>query len=155
MKSSWKVQLTLPILLPAPAELSSSPAGGSQSFRPTPGDPMLETWRWRVFPELNGLGVQCIGGGKAGTEAGEVLCFARRKPIAHSTGAPEEFDSLRQNIEHIKEIVAMREEFPELAGFTLEFPTDEARETDDAGNGNDCECPATRQAAFAATVNEL
>ena len=67
MKSSWKVQLTLPILLLALAELSSSPARGSQSFQPTPGDPMLEAWRWRVFPELNGLGVQCIGEGKAGT----------------------------------------------------------------------------------------
>jgi len=66
MKSSWKLYLTLPILLLVLAALPSAPARGSQFFQPIPGDPMLEPWRWRVFPELNGLGVRCIGEGKAG-----------------------------------------------------------------------------------------
>ncbi|MGD0812742.1 MAG: ATP-binding protein [Verrucomicrobiota bacterium] len=49
------------------AALSCGIAGGSEIFHPDPGDPMLEPWRWRSFPEMNGLGVQCIGEGKSGT----------------------------------------------------------------------------------------
>ncbi len=37
-----------------------------QSFNPNYGDPMLESWRWRVFPELSGLGLQCMAEGKDG-----------------------------------------------------------------------------------------
>jgi hypothetical protein len=29
-------------------------------YRPATSDPALEHWRWRAFPELRGLGVQCL-----------------------------------------------------------------------------------------------
>lgn len=35
-------------------------------YTPVRGDPMLEPWRWRTFPELNGLSAQCIGEGADG-----------------------------------------------------------------------------------------
>ena len=31
-----------------------------QPYTPTQPDPVLESWRWRSFPELRGLGLQCI-----------------------------------------------------------------------------------------------
>jgi signal transduction histidine kinase/ligand-binding sensor domain-containing protein len=67
MKSSWKLHLAQMVLLLALAAIPSGAASGAESFQPAFGDPVLEPWRWRVFPELNGLGVQCMGEGKAGT----------------------------------------------------------------------------------------
>ena len=67
MRSSWKLQSALPLLLLGFATLPSGPAGASQTFHPAFADPMLEPWRWRVFPELSGVGIQCIGEGKDGT----------------------------------------------------------------------------------------
>ncbi|MBT4496425.1 MAG: hypothetical protein HOC74_01810, partial [Gemmatimonadetes bacterium] len=31
-----------------------------QSYLPTRPDPVLESWRWRSFPELKGLGLRCM-----------------------------------------------------------------------------------------------
>ena len=67
MKSSWQLHWTLLILLTGLAALSPGIARASEVFHPAPGDPLLEPWRWRSFPDLNGLGVQCIGEGKGGT----------------------------------------------------------------------------------------
>ncbi|HLP76018.1 MAG TPA: hypothetical protein VK327_03805, partial [Candidatus Paceibacterota bacterium] len=39
----------------------------SKPFEPLADDPMLEPWRWRVFPELSGLGAQCMAEGADGT----------------------------------------------------------------------------------------
>jgi PAS domain S-box-containing protein len=36
-------------------------------YQPVYGDPLLEPWRWRTFPELSGLGAQCIAEGADGT----------------------------------------------------------------------------------------
>ncbi len=35
-------------------------------YQPVYPDPVLEPWRWRSFPELKGLGLQCIAEGKDG-----------------------------------------------------------------------------------------
>ena len=32
----------------------------AKPYTPVHPDPLLESWRWRSFPELNGLGVQCM-----------------------------------------------------------------------------------------------
>jgi ligand-binding sensor domain-containing protein len=39
---------------------------GSEPYRPVPGDPLLEPWRWSTFPELSGLSAQCMTEGKDG-----------------------------------------------------------------------------------------
>lgn len=39
---------------------------GAKPYLPVSGDPMLESWRWRTFPELSGLGAQCVGEGADG-----------------------------------------------------------------------------------------
>jgi hypothetical protein len=44
-----------------------APARASQPFHPTLADPVVEPWRWRTFPELSGLGLQCLTEGKDGT----------------------------------------------------------------------------------------
>jgi signal transduction histidine kinase len=36
-------------------------------FQPVRGDPLLESWRWRTFPELSGLGAHCMAEGTDGT----------------------------------------------------------------------------------------
>jgi len=40
---------------------------GASPYKPASGDPMLEPWRWRTFPELNGLDAQCMTEGADGT----------------------------------------------------------------------------------------
>jgi len=40
--------------------LVSVPAWAAQPFEPIQPDPVLETWRWRSYPELKGLGLQCM-----------------------------------------------------------------------------------------------
>jgi len=37
-----------------------------QSFKPKLVEPIVETWRWQNFPELNGLGCQCMTEDKTG-----------------------------------------------------------------------------------------
>ena len=37
-----------------------------QPYQPVSRDPMRESWRWRAFPELSGLGAQCMTEGKDG-----------------------------------------------------------------------------------------
>jgi signal transduction histidine kinase/ligand-binding sensor domain-containing protein len=39
---------------------------GAKPYQPVSGDPMLEPWRWRTFPELSGLGAQCMTEGTDG-----------------------------------------------------------------------------------------
>lgn len=45
----------------------SKPCLGAKPFQPVYGDPLLEPWRWRTFPELSGLDVQCMADGADGT----------------------------------------------------------------------------------------
>ena len=40
---------------------------GAKTYQPIFGDPMLEPWRWRTFPELSGLGAECVAEGDDGT----------------------------------------------------------------------------------------
>jgi ligand-binding sensor domain-containing protein len=40
---------------------------GAQPYQPVLGDPMLEPWRWRAFPEMSGLDVLCVAESKDGT----------------------------------------------------------------------------------------
>jgi signal transduction histidine kinase len=44
-----------------------NPCSGAAPYQPVFGDPMLERWRWRTFPELSGLDVQCMTEGADGT----------------------------------------------------------------------------------------
>ena len=39
---------------------SVSVAWSVQPYTPVQPDPVLETWRWRSYPELKGLGLQCM-----------------------------------------------------------------------------------------------
>lgn len=47
--------------------LGGGPCLGATPYQPVFGDPMLEPWRWRTFPELSGLGAQCVAEGDDGT----------------------------------------------------------------------------------------
>ncbi|GEM_PF-6106177 len=38
--------------------LTVSPAFAVRPYTPVHPDPVLESWRWRAFPELNGLGLR-------------------------------------------------------------------------------------------------
>jgi signal transduction histidine kinase/ligand-binding sensor domain-containing protein len=40
---------------------------GARPYQPIQGDPLLEFWRWRTFPDLSGLDVQCMSEGRDGT----------------------------------------------------------------------------------------
>ncbi len=40
---------------------------GSVPYQPEPGDPLLEPWRLRTFPQLSGLGAECMAEGSDGT----------------------------------------------------------------------------------------
>jgi signal transduction histidine kinase len=40
---------------------------GAKPYQPVFGDPMLEKWRWRTFPELSGLDALCMAEGAGGT----------------------------------------------------------------------------------------
>jgi signal transduction histidine kinase/ligand-binding sensor domain-containing protein len=42
-------------------------AEGAERYEPERGDPLLEPWRWRSFPDLNGLSAQCMAEGADGT----------------------------------------------------------------------------------------
>jgi len=39
----------------------------ARPFQPVQGDPLLEPWRWRTYPELSGLDAQCMAEGADGT----------------------------------------------------------------------------------------
>ena len=39
---------------------SALPARAAQPYRPSLTDPVQEPWRWDAFPELSGLGLECI-----------------------------------------------------------------------------------------------
>ena len=47
--------LVLLLLLPCAASLSAE-----TPYLPEQADPVLESWRWRAFPELKGRGLQCM-----------------------------------------------------------------------------------------------
>ncbi len=36
------------------------PAQAARPYQPVPSDPLLEPWRWRSFPDLRGLDLQCM-----------------------------------------------------------------------------------------------
>ncbi|MBL9137825.1 MAG: PAS domain S-box protein [Verrucomicrobiales bacterium] len=38
-----------------------NPCAGEHPFQPSYTDPLLESWRWRTFPELSGLDTQSVG----------------------------------------------------------------------------------------------
>ena len=40
--------------------------GASQPYTPSSPDPVLESWRWRSFPELKGMGLRCMAEDKDG-----------------------------------------------------------------------------------------
>ena len=40
--------------------LAASECSAVQPYTPVHPDPFLEPWRWRVFPELIGLGLECM-----------------------------------------------------------------------------------------------
>ena len=40
--------------------LASMASWAVEPYQPVQPDPILETWRWRSFPELKGLGLQCM-----------------------------------------------------------------------------------------------
>ena len=40
--------------------LSTGVSRATRPYRPTHPDPVLESWRWRSFPELKGLGLRCM-----------------------------------------------------------------------------------------------
>jgi len=46
--------------------LGSIPCRGAKPYQPVGGDPLLEPWRWRTFPELSGLGARCVAEGSEG-----------------------------------------------------------------------------------------
>jgi signal transduction histidine kinase/ligand-binding sensor domain-containing protein len=47
--------------------LGGNPCLGARPYQPVFGDPMLEKWRWRTFPELSGLDALCMAEGVNGT----------------------------------------------------------------------------------------
>ena len=40
--------------------LSAEIAWSAQSYQPVYSDPVLESWRWRSFPQLDGVGLRCM-----------------------------------------------------------------------------------------------
>jgi hypothetical protein len=44
--------------------LCTSPVWAVRPYTPAHPDPVLEPWRWRSFPELNGLGLRCMAEAK-------------------------------------------------------------------------------------------
>ncbi len=55
--------LTLAALL---LMLATSRCESAQPYQPVQPDPVLEPWRWRSFPELKGLGLQCLAEDREG-----------------------------------------------------------------------------------------
>lgn len=47
--------------------LFGSPIWAVKPYQPSYADPLLEPWRWKLFTELNGLGLRCMAEGKDGT----------------------------------------------------------------------------------------
>jgi len=47
--------------------LSSAESWSVQPYTPVHPDPVLESWRWRTFPELKGLGLQCMAEDSTGS----------------------------------------------------------------------------------------
>jgi signal transduction histidine kinase/ligand-binding sensor domain-containing protein/CheY-like chemotaxis protein len=43
------------------------PASAVSPYTPEVADPFLETWRWQVYPELNGKGLRCLTEDRSGT----------------------------------------------------------------------------------------
>ncbi len=37
-----------------------APASGARLYTPVRPDPVLESWRWTVYPELRGMGLRCM-----------------------------------------------------------------------------------------------
>jgi len=56
--------LLLPLIIGGTLPVRSP---GAEAYRPTFGDPLLESWRWRTFLELSGLDVQCVAETTDGT----------------------------------------------------------------------------------------
>ena len=67
MKRRLNITKMLRSALLAFLALGSIPCFGARSYQPVQGDPLLEPWRWRTFPELSGLDAQCMAEGADGT----------------------------------------------------------------------------------------
>lgn len=46
---------------------AASDLSAARPYQPVSADPLLEPWRWRMFPELSGLDAQCVASGPDGT----------------------------------------------------------------------------------------
>ncbi len=40
--------------------VASASAWAAKHYVPVKPDPVLKTWRWRSYPDLKGLGLECI-----------------------------------------------------------------------------------------------
>ena len=69
--------VTIPFIL----LLSSAESWSVQPYTPVHPDPVLESWRWRDFPELKGLGLNCIAEDRDG-----VLWFGVRDGVRRYDG---------------------------------------------------------------------
>lgn len=67
MKFRFGIRQKAFFVLIAVLALGSLPCPGARPYQPVNGDPMLEPWRWRTFPELSGLGARCMAEGTNGT----------------------------------------------------------------------------------------
>ena len=75
--------------------LGASPAWAVRSYAPVQSDPVPESWRWRRFPELRGLGLNCMaedpdGNMWFGVAAGAVRYDGREwRDYARDDGLPQ------------------------------------------------------------------
>lgn len=67
MHSGLGLNTAILSVLLAVLALGRFPCPGARLYQPAWGDPMLEPWRWHTFPELSGLGAQCVAEGADGT----------------------------------------------------------------------------------------
>lgn len=47
--------------------LGANALAAARPYQPVSPDPLLESWRWRIFPELSGLDAQCVAAAPDGT----------------------------------------------------------------------------------------
>ena len=75
-------------MLLAVLALGNIPCRGARPYQPVCGDPLLQPWCWRTFPELNGLGLECLTEGTDGAiwfgTAKGVWCYDGFRWIHHS-----------------------------------------------------------------------
>ena len=78
---SIAVALQFSVLLWWLLALVASDASAVRPYHPVRGDPVLEPWRWRSFPELSGLGLRCMA------ESGDgAMLFGVDEGVVHYDG---------------------------------------------------------------------